>query len=92
MVDFEAVIDQLEPGESEEFTVKVAAPDVPGPFENIATATSTETGTVEDGDIVFVEEPTPLDVPDTGVAPTDLFFGLGALVSGLGVYITKKRK
>ncbi len=92
MVDFEAVIDQLEPGESEEFTVKVAAPNVPGPFENIATASSTETGTVEDGDIVFVEEPTPLDVPDTGVAPTDLFFGLGALVSGLGVYITKKRK
>lgn len=38
------------------------------------------------------EEQTPLDLPDTGVAPTDLFFGLGALVSGLGVFFTKKRK
>ena len=92
MVDFEAVIDELEPGESKEFTVKIAAPNVPGPFENTATASSSETGTVEDDDIVFVEEPVPLAVPDTGVAPTDLFFGLGALVSGLGLYITKKRK
>jgi uncharacterized repeat protein (TIGR01451 family)/LPXTG-motif cell wall-anchored protein len=92
MVDFEAVIDQLEPGESEEFTVKVEAPNVPGPLTNTATATSEETGTLEADDTVFVEEPTPLDVPDTGVAPTDLFFGLGALVSGLGVFFTKKRK
>ena len=92
MVDFEAVIDQLEPGESEEFTVKVEAPNVPGPLTNTATATSEETGTLEADDTVFVEEPTPLDVPDTGVAPTDLFFGLGALVSGFGVFFTKKRK
>jgi len=92
MVDFEAVIDQLEPGESEEFTVMVEAPDIPGPFTNTATASNTETGTVEADDTVFVEEPIPLDVPDTGVAPTDLFFGLGVLVSGLGVFFTKKRK
>ncbi len=92
MVDFEAVIDELSPGESEEFTVMVAAPNVPGPFTNTATATSTETGTVNADDTVFIEEEIPLDVPDTGVAPTDLFFGLGALVSGLGIYITKKRK
>ncbi|MBG0763635.1 MAG: DUF11 domain-containing protein [Tissierellales bacterium] len=92
MVDFEAVIDELEPGESEDFTVKVEAPNVPGPFTNTATATSEETGTQQADDTVFVEEPIPLDVPDTGVAPTDLFFGLGALVSGLGVFFTKKRK
>jgi len=92
MVDFEAVIQNLQPGKSKEFKVKVEAPNIPGPFENTATASSTETGTLEDGDIVFVEEEIPLDVPDTGVAPTDLFFGLGALVSGLGVFFTKKRK
>jgi LPXTG-motif cell wall-anchored protein len=92
MVDFEAVIEKLEPGESEEFTVNVAAPNVPGPFTNTARATNTETGTQQADDTVFVEEPVPLDVPDTGVAPTHLFFGLGALVSGLGVFFTKKRK
>jgi LPXTG-motif cell wall-anchored protein len=92
MVDFEAVIDELEPGESEEFTVMVEAPNIPGPFTNTATATSSETGTVEADDTVFVEQPVPLDVPDTGVAPTELFFGLGALASGLGLVITKKRR
>jgi len=40
----------------------------------------------------ITEEQAPLDLPDTGGAPTDLFFGLGALVSGLGVFFTKKRK
>jgi len=89
--DFEAVIDELAPGDSEEFTVNVEAKK-PGEFKNIATATSTQTGTVQDEDIVWVELPVPLDLPDTGVAPTDLFFGLGALVSGLGVFFTKKRK
>jgi LPXTG-motif cell wall-anchored protein len=92
MVDFEAVIDELAPGESEEFTVMVEAPNIPGPFTNTAKATSTETGTLDAEDTVFVEEEIPLDVPDTGVAPTHLFFGLGALVSGLGVFFTKKRK
>jgi uncharacterized repeat protein (TIGR01451 family)/LPXTG-motif cell wall-anchored protein len=92
MVDFEAVIDELAPGESEEFTVMVEAPNVPGPFTNTAKATSTETGTLDAEDTVFVEEEIPLDVPDTGTAPMDLFFGLGALVSGLGVFFTKKRK
>jgi uncharacterized repeat protein (TIGR01451 family)/uncharacterized repeat protein (TIGR02543 family)/LPXTG-motif cell wall-anchored protein len=92
MVDFEATIDELAPGESEEFTVMVEAPNIPGPFTNTATASSSETGILEAEDTVFVEEPVPLDVPDTGVAPTDLFFGLGALVSGLGVFFTKKRK
>jgi len=92
MVDFEAVINKLKPGESKKFKVKVEAPKIPGNFVNVATATSTETGTIEDEDTVWVQEPIPLDVPDTGVAPTDLFFGLGALVSGLGVFFTKKRK
>jgi len=93
MVDFEAVINNLNPGKSKEFKVKVEAPNVPGPFTNTARATSTETGTLEDEVMVWVtEEPTPQAVPDTGVAPTDLFFGLGALVSGLGVFFTKKRK
>lgn len=92
MVDFEAVINKLKPGESKKFKVKIEAPEIPGNFVNVATATSTETGTVEAEDMVWVQEPIPLDVPDTGVAPTDLFFGLGALVSGLGVFFTKKRK
>src|SRR6056297_217266 len=93
MVDFEAVIQNLQPGKSKEFKVKVEAPNVPGPFKNTATASSTEIGTIESEDTVWIQDPpTPLDVPDTGVAPTDLFFGLGALVSGLGVFFTKKRK
>ncbi|MDW7669872.1 MAG: InlB B-repeat-containing protein, partial [Bacillota bacterium] len=37
------------------------------------------------------DETVPLDLPDTGVLPIELFYGLGALVSGAGVLISKKK-
>ena len=101
MVDFEAVIDVLLPGESEELNVSVEAPDTPGTFTNIAKATSVETGTVEAEYDVLVEEQdteqideeqTPLDLPDTGVLPVELLYGLGAAVAGLGAVFTKKKR
>jgi uncharacterized repeat protein (TIGR02543 family) len=33
----------------------------------------------------------PLDLPDTGVLPVELFYGLGALVSGAGLLVSKKK-
>ncbi len=37
------------------------------------------------------DETVPLDLPDTGVLPIELFYGLGALVSGAGVLVSKKK-
>jgi len=37
------------------------------------------------------EEQPPLDLPDTGVLPVELFYGLGALVSGAGLLVSKKK-
>jgi len=39
----------------------------------------------------ILDETVPLDLPDTGVLPVEIFYGLGALISGAGVLISKKK-
>jgi uncharacterized repeat protein (TIGR02543 family)/uncharacterized repeat protein (TIGR01451 family) len=39
----------------------------------------------------ILDETVPLDLPDTGVLPVEIFYGLGALISGAGVLVSKKK-
>jgi len=39
-----------------------------------------------------VEESQEDDLPKTGSFPTEIVFGLGALLSGAGFYLNKKKK
>lgn len=51
-----------------------------------------ETPDTEEPDTEDIEEEqVPLDLPDTGVLPVELFYGLGVLISGAGVLVSKKK-
>jgi len=80
----EDVPDVEEPEEPTEEEIETEAPKEEAP--------DTEESTDKPVETEIEEEQPPLDLPDTGAAPSDLFFGLGTLLSGLGVFFTKKRR
>ncbi|HBH12958.1 MAG TPA: hypothetical protein DDX29_07570, partial [Clostridiales bacterium] len=95
-------IPSLDPGQSHEFTVSVTIDEnfVQDSFTNIATATNSKTGMLQDTAIVAVEEEEvvvveeeepPLAIPDTGGSSSVFAYGAGAMLSLLGLLKKKRR-
>ena len=100
LAGFLQVIPSLNPGQSQEFvvSVKLDANFANDTLENIATATNSKTGTLQDTASILVEEVVeieeeepPLAIPDTGADASVLLYGAGAMLSLLGVFKKKRR-
>ena len=96
MAGYEHTIEMLSPGESEELLVNMTIEDGMEDFDNIATAEvdnlyAEDSAPVTILEIIEEEEATPLALPEAGMPPMFLFYGLAAIASGLGLTISKKR-
>lgn len=81
MIDLDSIYDE---------TTVPSTPGMPIDLDSIYDQTPAPTTTAEEEDIVLDEVPLADALPQTGQLPAESFYGIGGLISSLGLYLKKR--